>query len=149
MLNVPTGGGKTNISIRLVLDILKNNQDINKAFWVFPYINIIEQNYEVIRKTLFSSIYDKLLDENISMIHSSKIRQVNSSKEDSILNDFQVYLDDLFLNNPLNIISNINFFEAFIKTKKSNRHKLAYLTNSVVVIDEIQTLKIENLDFFL
>jgi len=45
---MPTGGGKTNTSMKLALDILKNT-DINRVIYAMPFINIIEQNYDVVK----------------------------------------------------------------------------------------------------
>lgn len=148
MLNVPTGGGKTNTSLKLALDLIEHKTELNKLFYVFPYINIMEQNYKVIKDTLFPNDSSKA-EETISNIHSSKIKKVKESDlEGSLIKDFQIYLDDIFLNNPINIISNVNFFDTFVKVSRNNRYKSVLFANSVVIIDEIQTLNVKYLSFF-
>lgn len=150
MLHVPTGGGKTNISLKLAIDILKEKREINRLFWVFPYVNIIEQNSSVIKSTYFAD--EKKADENVSQIYHDTIDLVDvNSEEDYENNIAQIIESNLnlkYMNNPINIISNVNFFNAFFKSTKQNRYKCANFTNSVVVIDEIQTLKSEYLDLF-
>ena len=141
MLNVPTGGGKTNIAIKLMLDVLNAKKSIDKAFWVFPYINIIEQNYEVIKETL------SLDNESITKIHSSE-NTMSVDESESLLEEFNLFLDTSLLNYPINIISSVNFFNTFFKNKKYNRYKTTFFVNSVVIIDEVQTLPSENLDLF-
>jgi len=46
-LNMPTGAGKTNTSMKLALDIIKNTE-IDRIIYAMPFINIIEQNFDVI-----------------------------------------------------------------------------------------------------
>jgi len=50
-LDVPTGGGKTNISIKLALDLV-GKENLVRINYVFPFVNIIEQNHSEIEKTL-------------------------------------------------------------------------------------------------
>jgi len=142
MLNVPTGGGKTNIAIKLMLDILNHDETIDKVFWVFPYINIIEQNFEVIKKTL------SINNDFIAKIHSNFLTVKEDKESESLTEEFYIYLDTLWLNYPVNVISNVNFFNSFVKGKKKNRYKSVFLVNSIVIIDEIQSLPVENIDFF-
>jgi len=144
MLTVPTGGGKTNISIKLILDILNYDKMINRVFWVFPFINIIEQNCTVIKNTLKDNS-----DDIVSAIYSSNINFIkNNIKDMDEINIEEILLNESFLNNKINIISFVNFFNSFIKIKKSNRYKIAHICNSVVVLDEIQSLPENNLDLF-
>ena len=150
MLPVPTGGGKTNISMRLALDILEKKPNMKRIFYVFPYINIVEQNYDNIRKTLFNP---KLFGKNhigyISDIYS-KSYGVKEYENEEKTQEIQkrIILDDNFLNNPVNVITTVNFFNSFIKVGGSNRYKLANLANSIVILDEIQTLSDKNIRLF-
>ncbi|MGH2611438.1 MAG: CRISPR-associated helicase Cas3' [Rhabdochlamydiaceae bacterium] len=129
-LNVPTGGGKTNVSLKLALTILKLRSDIKKIFYVFPFINIIEQNHSIIKKTLG-------LDEELSAVYSTSIWNMESGEKDEHL---QYILDNDFLNYPFVVISNVNFFNAFVKSGKASNYRLINLSNSIVIIDEIQSL---------
>jgi len=144
MLTVPTGGGKTNISIKLILNILNFDDNVNRVYWAFPFINIIEQNYSVIK--------DILKDKNndlISTIYSSNINFINTNINPiDETNYTEILANESFLNNKINIISFVNFFNSFIKIKKNNRYKIAHLCNSVVVLDEIQSLPENKLNLF-
>ena len=59
-----------------------------------------------------------------------------------------VIRDDNFLNNCVNVITSVNFFNGIIKNGGNNRYKIANLCNSVVIIDEIQTLPDKNFRVF-
>lgn len=150
MLPVPTGGGKTNISMKLLLNILEYDSKVKRVFYVFPFINIIEQNSKVIDKTLFNSGLFPNKIGKVSDIYSrayfDKFKMDNDSTSD--LQHLMILKNDNFLNNCVNIITNVNFFNAFIKNSKDNRYKIANLCNSVVIIDEIQSLSEKNLRIF-
>lgn len=141
-LNVPTGGGKTNISMKLLLDILTHEDvtNIKKAYYIFPYVNIIEQNYKSIQNTLSSK------DNNIvSQIYSYNEWDFSLEEEDE---ELEHYANQMFLNFPISVISNTNFFNTFLKNGKKINYKIANLANSVVILDEIQTLPNHRWKFF-
>ncbi|MDY1591879.1 MAG: CRISPR-associated helicase Cas3' [Methanofastidiosum sp.] len=150
MLSVPTGGGKTNISMKLALNILEYDNRVKRIFYVFPFINIIEQNSKVIDRALFNSLLFPNKVGKISDIYSSayidKLKTDNDSTSD--LQHLIIIKNDNFLNNCVNIITNVNFFNAFIKNNRDNRYKIANLCNSIVIIDEIQSLSDKNLRIF-
>jgi CRISPR-associated endonuclease/helicase Cas3 len=153
MLNVPTGGGKTNISLKLALEILKKTQ-VNRVNWVFPYVNIIEQNTNVIKESYFKN--DKnLIIKHLSQIYHDSINLEDVDKftnleyyENSKINLLEKKLNLDFINNSINIISTVNFFNMLFKVKRNNRYKFANFVNSIVIIDEIQTINAENMDTF-
>lgn len=129
-LNVPTGGGKTNISLKLSTTLLDLKKEIKRIFYVFPFINIIEQNYDVIKKTLG-------LNEEISAVYSSSSWRIDSEGQGERL---RYVLDNEFLNHPVVVMSNVNFFNTFVKADKTSNYRLINLVNSVVILDEIQSL---------
>jgi len=100
------------------------------VFYVFPFINIIEQNYSVIKDTLG-------LKDEISPIYSTSSWNLDSEKKEEQL---RYVLDNEFLNFPFVVMSNVNFFNTFIKSGKSSNYRLLNLANSIVILDEIQSL---------
>ncbi len=149
MLNVPTGGGKTNISLKLALDILKLDKSVGRINWVFPFVNIIEQNYKIIKDTYFAN---ENYRDSLSQIYNDSINfEILENVENYEDNKIKIMEKDLnlaYLNNPINIISNVNFFNALLKVKSQNRYKFANFTNSIVIIDEIQSLDSNYIDIF-
>ena len=152
MLSVPTGGGKTNISMKLALNILEHDETIKRLFYVFPYINIIEQNYKAIDNALFdkSLFPDKigLVSDIYSRAYMDKFQGETDEDSVSTLKKMMIIRDDNFLNNCVNVITNVNFFNGIIKNGGNNRYKIANLCNSIVIIDEIQTLSDKNIRTF-
>lgn len=127
-LNVPTGGGKTNLSLRLSLKIMEK-KEINKLFYVFPFINIIEQSYNSL-KTFFG-------EDNVTRIDSRFVDD-DESEEINEENIFCKYVNNLFFNKPALFTSHVRFFDLFFRNDKSSNYNFYQLTNSIVVIDEIQ-----------
>ena len=152
MLAVPTGGGKTNISMKMALNILEHDEKIKRLFYVFPFINIIEQNYKAIDDALFdkSLFPDKisLISDIYSRAYVDKFQGEMDEDSVSTLKKMMIIRDDNFLNNCVNVITNVNFFNAFIKNGGNNRYKIVNLCNSIIIIDEIQTLSDKNLRVF-
>lgn len=139
-LRLPTGSGKTNISISIAINMIKKIENINRVYYVFPFINIIEQNYNAIKETL------QLNENEISEIYCDSEWL---EKEESRDEEWRYYLNNEFLNYPINIMSNVNFFNTFIKSGKAQNYKLHNLANSLVIIDEIQSLNDKDWTMFL
>ncbi|MBE7547783.1 MAG: CRISPR-associated helicase/endonuclease Cas3 [Candidatus Kuenenia stuttgartiensis] len=132
-LNIPTGGGKTNISLRLALKIMEK-REIKKLFYVFPFINLIEQSYEVLGK--FIGL------RNMARLDSRFID--SSDNEDNYEDDTSVfanYVDNLFFNKPVLFLSHVKFFDLFFRNDKNSNYNFYQIANSVVIIDEIQAYK--------
>ncbi len=125
-LYLPTGGGKTFTSVRLAMEILKA-RDLNRLFYVFPFVNIIEQNKEELKKVFGSEL--------VSPVYS-----YSEPKFEGNDFDHNHLLNSEFLNFPVSVISNVNFFNSIIKKSKKTNYRLHNFSNSVVVIDEIQSL---------
>lgn len=135
-LHMPTGGGKTNTSMKLALDILNNNKSINRVIYAMPFINIIEQNYDVICDSL------GLSEDNY------EIRKIYSGSEtlfeDSDELKYEVLLNDDFYNYPVICTTFVSLFNSIIENKKKSKYKLSSLVNSVIILDEIQSLPLKN-----
>jgi len=135
-LNMPTGGGKTNTSMKLALDILKNT-NIDRVIYAMPFINIIEQNYDVIKDN-FGLNEDK-----------GEIRKIYSASE-TIFSDIseddrsEIIMKDSFFDYPVICTTFVSLFNTLIKNKKRYKYSLSALTNSVIILDEIQSLPLKN-----
>lgn len=142
-LEAPTGAGKTNLSLALALELLENEQKLNKVFYVFPFTTLIVQTFDAIKKTL------KLTNKDLIQLHSkSGFHTLPKSKvEDEPVNDEYAkygseklnYLDNLFLNYPITLLTHIKFFNILKGNDKETNYIYHRLANSVVIIDELQT----------
>ena len=135
-LNLPTGGGKTNTSMKLALDLLEST-DSNRIIYAMPFINIIEQNYDIIRDN-FGLNED---DSEIRKIYSAT-ETIFSDKDDEFKS--KIILQDSFFNYPVICTTFSSFFDSILRVKKAYKYKLSSLTNSIVILDEIQSLPLRN-----
>lgn len=135
-LNIPTGGGKTNTSMKLALDLL-DHTSANRIIYAMPFINIIEQNYDVIKDNFG-------LNEE-----KNEIRKIYSASE-SIFPEIsdddksEIIMKDSFFDYPVICTTFVSLFNSLIKNKKRYKYSLEALTNSVIILDEIQSLPLKN-----
>ncbi len=130
-LPVPTGGGKTNISLRLALKIMEKRDEIRKLFYVFPFINLIEQSYDYLEKFIGKDHMARLDSGNIELSESHEEREGVAK-----------YVDNLFFNYPILFISHVRFFDLFLRNEKNSNYNFHQLANSIVIIDEIQAYSV-------
>jgi len=127
-LEAPTGAGKTNCAINLALSVLENDSTIKRLFFVFPFLNLIEQNIEVVRESI-SALSDDILE-----VHS--LAEWRTSEEEHATE----YDQRLFLDGKITIISSVTLFETLGSSRKAQNYKICNLSNSVIVLDEIQSI---------
>jgi len=135
-LEAPTGGGKTNISIACALELLKENSELNKVFYVFPFTTLITQTFKAIKETL------QIGNESVIQLHSKAgfHSSSKSKKEDDKYGKEKLdYLNATFLNYPIALMSHIKFFDILKGNGKGSNLILHRVANSIVIIDELQT----------
>lgn len=136
-LEAPTGSGKSNTAMNLSFKIL-NNQ-INKIIYAYPFNTLVEQN----KNTLLKYYKKTSIEENISIINS--ITPIGKSDNDDFMRDWDYYikslLDRQFLHSPFIITSNVGLFNTLFSNKRKNIFGLYQITNSVIVLDEIQAYR--------
>lgn len=133
-LEAPTGAGKTNCSINLALRVLELDKTIKHAVFVFPFINIIEQNVEIIKKAISAKSHEVL-----EVHHLSEWGPDNDENKDIGYASAR-YDQRLFLNSKITMTSSVNFLEALGSSRKKSNYKIWNMSNSVIVMDEIQSL---------
>lgn len=127
-LEAPTGSGKTNVSLLIVSELLASDKSLNKVFYVFPFTTLITQTYKTVKDTL------SLNESEIVEVHSKAFSKTGKYEE-----DYKNYLDSLFVNYPIVLLSHIKFFDIVKTNDKEHNYLFHRLANSVVVIDEIQS----------
>ncbi|MBU2444853.1 MAG: CRISPR-associated helicase Cas3' [Bacteroidetes bacterium] len=136
-IEAPTGSGKTNLSLLALSEILKQRKNITKVFYVFPFTTLITQTHKYFTDNL------KLNNSEIAEIHSKS--PFNKKSDNDAENDAQYgsdrknYIDNLFVNYPISLISHIKFFDILTSNEKEANYLLHRLANSVVIIDEIHS----------
>lgn len=127
-IEAPTGGGKTNVSMLALSELLTANLSIQKVFYVFPFTTLITQTFKSLKDTLG-------LEDGELMEFHSKAPKNTGRYEDDYLN----YIDTLLLNCPIVLLSHVSFFNVLKTNEKDRNYLLQRLAHSVVIIDEVQS----------
>jgi CRISPR-associated endonuclease/helicase Cas3 len=121
-LTVPTGGGKTLSSLAFaVKHAIKNN--LEKIIYVLPFTTIIEQN---------AAVFRSILGEEFILEHHSNFESDNDDEWSRLASENW--------DAPLIVTTNVQFFESLYANRSSRCRKLHNMANSVVILDEVQTL---------
>lgn len=134
-LEAPTGSGKTNLSLAIMIKLLEENQNLNKVFYVFPFTTLITQTFKAIKETL------NIDNEHIIQLHSkSGFHQQNEESNDGNYGSNRLnFLNNHFVNYPITLLTHIKFFDILKGDSKDTNYIFHRLANSIVIIDELQS----------
>lgn len=148
-LEAPTGSGKTNMSFACALELLKSDEQLNKVFYVFPFTTLITQTFKSIKETLQIGNNEVIQLHSKGGFHTS----IKEKKEDGLYGNEKLnYINNLFINYPFTLLSHIKFFNILKSNGKDVNYILHRMSNSIVIIDELQTYTPKHWDkiiFFL
>ena len=120
-LTVPTGGGKTLASMALALHHAQAYGK-RRIIYAIPFTSIIEQT----AKTYRAIFADAVIEHHSSLDPERESIQSRLATENWAA--------------PIVVTTNVQLFESLFAAKTSRCRKLHNLTNSVIVLDEAQTL---------
>jgi len=129
-IEAPTGGGKTNLSMLAAAELMATNPKIGNLYYVFPFTTLITQTYISVKKTF------GLTENEIIQLHS---KEGFKEKDDQYGPEKKNYIDYLFLNYPVALMSHVKFFNILKTNGKGDNYLLHRLANSIVIIDELQS----------
>ena len=126
-LTVPTGGGKTLASVLWALQhAVKNN--LQRIIIAIPYTSIIVQTAATL-KNIFG-------EDNVLEHHSNVNPEDTKDKE--LRERLQLSTENW--DYPIIVTTNVQLFESLFSNKRSACRKLHNIVNSVIILDEVQTL---------
>lgn len=132
-LTVPTGGGKTLASLAFALDhAIQHRQQ--RVIFVIPFTSIVEQNAAVFREAL-----GDLGDEAVLEHHSAFNDDLAHSKEAK--DKIRLAMENW--DAPIVVTTAVQFFESLFADRPSRCRKLHNVANSVVILDEAQTMPLK------
>lgn len=138
-LEAPTGSGKTNTSINIALELLNKDMVLNKIFYIFPFNTLAEQTYQSLTKTFEG---EAQICKDITVVNSiTPIKNKKGEEEQEQIDYSQMILDRQFFHYPLVITSHIQLFNLLFESSREQIGGLYQLSNSVLVIDEVQSYK--------
>lgn len=134
-LDLPTGAGKTQISLRYGLQQLVHKGK-SRFIYITAYLSVLEQNADVIRDIL----KDDILEHHSNIVMEPNVKgETEKEKKDHVYSEYLMETwDDLVV-----VSTMVQFFNTLIKGKSDNIRRFASLINSVIILDEVQSLPIE------
>jgi len=124
-LTVPTGGGKTLASLSFALKhAVANGQ--RRIVIALPFTTIIDQTADVLRGA-FDGLAAEILIEHHSAVdpeRETRVTRMASENWDS----------------PLVVTTQVQLFETLFANRRSKCRKLHNLANSIIILDEVQSL---------
>lgn len=127
-LTAPTGSGKTDSSVTFAIKHAKTNR-MDRIIYVAPYTSIIDQT---------ADDYEKLFGEkNVLPCYSDVSYNLNDHPNRT---DYKRTLAAENWNSPIVVTTSVQFFETLYANGASKLRKLHNMANSVIIIDEAQTL---------
>lgn len=144
-ITAPTGAGKTATALSIGLKIREYVQSKYGfkpcLIYCLPYINIIEQTYEVASRILESEKVK--VDESVVLKHHHlyPIQMLQNEYEDEPL-ELKLLLFDSW-ESEIIITTFVQFFETLLGTRNRMLLKFHKLFGSIIILDEVQTLPME------
>lgn len=133
-LNLPTGAGKTLTSLRYALHhALKHNK--KRIIFTMPLLSIIEQNAGI--------IHDYIGNEELILEHHSNIVETDENDE---LDKRELLVESWDV--PIIITTMVQLLNTLFAGKTANIRRMQALCNSIIVIDEVQTVPDKMLSLF-
>ena len=133
-LIVPTGGGKTLSSLRFAIKQCRKF-GMERIFYIAPFMSILEQNSDVIR-----SLAD---DESFLEHHSNILSEIDDENE---LKEYQLHTERW--DKYVIAATMVQFLNTLFSAKTSSVRRMHRLCNSVIIIDEVQSVPIKCVNMF-
>ncbi|MBU0580838.1 MAG: CRISPR-associated helicase Cas3', partial [Candidatus Margulisbacteria bacterium] len=135
-INVPTGTGKTLASFNAALK-LKQKFDLKKIIYCLPFTSVIDQNMQVFENVLDNAEVPVTGEIIIKHHHLSDIKYKKNGKEEDV--DKAEYLIETW-NSQIIVTTFYQLLYSFFTNKNRNLKKFYNLRNSIVILDEVQSL---------
>lgn len=165
-IELPTGCGKTLIAVSFALKLRKRIENsfrfTPRIIYSLPFLSIIEQNSEVISEVLLSE-----LNINLEKLNpKNRIKKLNSIIPSDLFLRHH-HLSDIYYkteseeytisesilltqgwNSEIIVTTFVQFFHSLITNKNRAARKFHNISNSIVILDEIQSVPYKYWDLF-
>lgn len=138
-LPIPTGGGKTLSGLAYALEYARNNPETERIIYVSPYISITEQNAKVFREAVGREAW--VLEHHSSVVRDRK-------KEDEDYRSSRFSRLEINWESPFICTTFVQFMNTLFSHKSESVRRMHRLANSVVIIDEVQSVPLKCIHTF-
>lgn len=143
-VEAPTGSGKTLSSFHLAAHLLQE-EDMNKLLYVFPFNTLIDQTKKVLDGFL-TDVCDSVI---VNSTTSEFCHSYTSDDDFSSLQHDKIIFDSQMMRYPITLTSHVKFLDILFGTTRSSQMKLHDLQNAIIIIDEVQSYKIDSWEWFV
>lgn len=141
-LNVPTGAGKTLTALSFALklrDRVKNERGYTpRIVYSLPFLSIIDQNFSEFDKAL-SPHFGETVPSNILLKHHHLSDIFYETEEDEFSPGRSQFLIEGW-NSEITVTTFVQLFHSLISNKNRSIRKFHNIVNSIVLLDEIQSI---------
>lgn len=141
-INAPTGTAKTITSISSAIklrDRIKNSFGITpRIIYCLPFLSIIDQNFDVF-EDIFETVENKKPNTDILLKHHHLIDINYSTEEDEFKEDEALFMIEGW-NSEIIVTTFVQFFHTIISRRNRSLRKFHNIANSIIILDEIQSI---------
>lgn len=141
-INVPTGTAKTLASLSSAMklrDKIKNQRGfIPKIIYCLPFLSIIDQSFDIF-EDVFETTNGKKPMTDILLKHHHLADIYYESEEDEFKVDDALFMIEGW-NSELIVTTFVQFFHTIISRKNKSLRKFCNIANSIVILDEVQSI---------
>lgn len=140
-INLPTGIGKTltgfSAALKLKKRIRKELKFNPRIIYSLPFLSIIDQNENIIKK-IFKEENLNGSDYILKHNYLSDLKYSSENEEDYDINKSRLLVEGW--NSEIIVTTFIQFFNSIFSNKNSAIRKFHNITNSIILLDEIQSI---------
>ncbi len=142
-INLPTGLGKTLIGLSLALKLRNLNKSKNqkpRIIYSLPYLSIIDQNSRIFEDVISKNEITPTSNLLLKHHHLAEI-YYRTTETEYVSDDAKLLIEGW--NSEIIVTTFVQLFHTLLSNKNSSLRKFHRLANSVIILDEIQTIPIK------
>lgn len=141
-LTLPTGLGKTLISLSFALKLRNLLGNSHRIIYSLPFLSIIDQNFDVFTKVLSYNGIPITSNVILKHHHLSDLKYVSSYAEmDFDYDESKILIEGW--NSEIIVTTFVQFFQTIVSNSNRNLRKFHRLANSIIILDEVQSIPIK------
>lgn len=137
-LEAPTGSGKSNTAVNLTFQLMKQDKQLKKIYYIYPFNTLVEQNLASLSK-IFGS--NAAIMDTIAVVNSLTPIKCDEENYDDVFRWQKSLLDRQFFNYPMILSTHVSLFNTMFGSSRESAFGFHQLAGSIIVLDEIQSYK--------